>query len=226
LKRLVITIDGPASSGKSTTAKLVARSLGYLYLDTGAMYRAVTLKAMRAGIDLRDTQGLEGMANQTDVDIVPDPGGYRVILDGEDVTESIRSREVTRASSIVSAVPGVRRRMVEIQRRVGRRGGIVAEGRDMGSVVFPDADLKIYLDADLDTRALRRKLELESKGEDVDLDEIKRDIRMRDTYDSRRRHSPLVIPDGAIVIDTTDLSIDEQVNRVLTLVERIVGGDV
>ncbi len=226
MKRLVITIDGPASSGKSTTAKLVARSLGYLYLDTGAMYRAVTLKAMRAGIDLRDTQGLEGMANQTDVDIVPDPGGYRVILDGEDVTESIRSREVTRASSIVSAVPGVRRRMVEIQRRVGRRGGIVAEGRDMGSVVFPDADLKIYLDADLDTRALRRKLELESKGEDVDLDEIKRDIRMRDTYDSRRRHSPLVIPDGAIVIDTTDLSIDEQVNRVLTLVERIVGGDV
>ena len=223
MKKLVITIDGPAGSGKSTTARLVAKRLDYLYLDTGAMYRAVTLKAIQTGIDLEDIEGLEAMAAATEVDIVPDPGGYRVLLDGEDVTERIRSRDVTRASSIVSAVPGVRRRMVEIQRRLGQQGGIVAEGRDMGSVVFPDADLKIYLDADLETRARRRKLELEEKGEHVDIDDIRKDIIARDTYDSQRRHSPLVVPDGAVVIDTTHLTIQEQVELVLSHVKRIVG---
>ncbi len=221
MAKLVITIDGPAGSGKSTTAKMVAEHLGYLYLDTGAMYRAVALKAMRMGLDPDDEKGLEEMASQTNIDIVADPRGYRVILDDEDVTESIRSREVTQLSSLVSAVPGVRKRLVEIQRRIGREGGIVAEGRDMGSVVFPDADLKIYLDADIETRALRRKLELEGKGHKVDIEDVKADIVARDSYDSQRQHSPLIVPQGAFVVDTTDLSIEEQVEKVLALAERI-----
>lgn len=219
--KLIITIDGPAGSGKSTTARGVAELLGYLYLDTGAMYRTVALKALRLGLDARDQKGLEEMAKQTDVDIVADPRGYRVILDGEDVTESIRSRDVTQMSSLVSAVPGVRQRMVEIQRRIGRGGGIVAEGRDMGSVVFPDADLKIYLDADLKTRALRRKIELESRGHKVDIEEIKADIIARDRQDSQREHSPLIVPDGAIVVDTTNLTIEQQVRRVVALAEKV-----
>lgn len=223
--RIVVTIDGPAGSGKSTTARLVARKLGYIYLDTGAMYRAMTLKAIRAGIDPEDVDALEQLACETDISVATEPDGTRVTLDGEDVTDMIRERDVTQNSSAVSAVKGVRSRMVELQRKIGARGGIVAEGRDIGSVVFPDAETKIYLDADIKCRALRRKKELETRGGSVPLEKLEQDIGARDAYDSQREHSPLVVPDGAVVVDTTDLTIEEQVERVLAVARTAMGVD-
>jgi cytidylate kinase len=220
LKKLVVTIDGPAGSGKSTTARLVAARLGYTYLDTGAMYRAMTVKALRNGIDPHDEDLLARLARGTDITVETHPDGTRVFLDGEDVTEELRGTDVTRASSPVSAVSVVRERMVELQRRIGAAGGIVAEGRDMGSVVFPDADLKVYLDAGLACRADRRKKELEAAGMPVDPDAVRDDIRARDVFDSSREHSPLVVPEGAVIIDTTDLTIEKQVGRVLGEVRR------
>lgn len=217
---LVVTIDGPAGSGKSTTARLVALRLGYTYLDTGAMYRAMTLKALEAGIDLSSPEALAGMARSTDVRVETDPDGTRVILDGRDVTGLLRSPAVTRNASAVSAAMGVRERMVELQRQVGSRGGIVAEGRDIGSVVFPDAQVKIYLDAALPERADRRRKELESAGTTMAVEQLEQEMGARDKYDSSREHSPLCVPDGAVTIDTTSLTIDQQVERVVEEVRR------
>jgi cytidylate kinase len=225
VRPIVVTIDGPAGSGKSTTARLVARKLGYIYLDTGAMYRAMTLKAIRAGMDPGDVDALEQLARETDISVVTEPAGTRVTLDGEDVTDMIRERDVTQNSSAVSAVKGVRNRMVELQRKIGARGGIVAEGRDIGSVVFPNAETKIYIDADIRCRALRRKKELETRGRSVSLENLEKDIRARDDYDSQREHSPLVVPDGAVIVDTTDLTIEEQVERVVAEARKAMGGD-
>lgn len=215
MKKLVITVDGPAGSGKSTTARLVAGRLGYVYLDTGAMYRAMTLKALRTGIDINDAARLAAQAQDTEITVQPEPAGTRIILDGEDVTDRLRELDVTENSSAVSAVGGVRARMVELQRRIGSDGAIVAEGRDIGSVVFPNADVKIYLDADIKCRARRRQKELKARGRQVALEKLEQDIRARDAYDSGREHSPLVVPEGAVIVDTTDLTIDEQVERVL-----------
>ena len=224
MKGLVVTIDGPAGSGKSTTARLVAARLGYTYLDTGAMYRAMTVKALRNDIDPGDVDLLAEMARRTDITVETHPDGTRVFLDGEDVTGHLRGTDVTRASSPVSAVKAVRERMVELQRRIGAAGGLVAEGRDMGSVVFPDADLKVYLEAGLECRAARRKMELETAGMPVDLVRLRDDIRARDVLDSSREHSPLVVPEGAVIIDTTELTIEEQVDRVLDEVGKRTGG--
>ena len=221
----MITIDGPAGSGKSTTARLVAKRLGYVYLDTGAMYRAMTLKALRSGVDPANDRSLEQMAERTSITVKTDPEGTRVILDGEDVTESLRDPEVSRKSSMVAAVKAVRERMVELQRQVGARGGIVAEGRDIGSVVFPDAEVKIYLEADLKCRALRRKRDLDRAGETMQVDRIVEDLAARDEYDSSREHSPLVVPESAVTIDTTHLTIEQQVQRVLEEVKARVGED-
>jgi cytidylate kinase len=215
LKKLVVTIDGPAASGKSTTARTVARRLGYNYLDTGAMYRAMGLKAINTGVDVVDEAGMAELARNTDIDVRTLASGTRIILDGVDVTEALRSPEVSAAASAVAALGPVRERMVEIQREIGSGGGIVAEGRDIGSVVFPRAEVKIYLDADLRTRAERRKKELNGKGTRVELARVERDIRSRDKTDSNRQHSPLVVPDGATIVDTTYLTIEEQIEEVL-----------
>jgi cytidylate kinase len=223
LEKLVVTIDGPAGSGKSTTAKLVAERLGYIYLDTGAMYRAMTVKAMRTGVDLDDPDALGRQAEETDIAIETSLEGTRVILDGEDITKALRATDVTQTSSVVSAAPRVRKRMVELQRKLGEQGGIVAEGRDIGSVVFPDADVKIYLDAGLKCRAIRRKKELETCGKTVGLDQMEEDLRSRDEYDSSREHSPLVVPEGAVIVDTTELTIEEQVDRVIAEVRKKTG---
>ena len=224
MKKLVVTIDGPAASGKSTTARTVAKRLGYKYLDTGAMYRAMGLKALKAGVDVADEAGMSKVARDTEIDVETLASGTRVLLDGTDVTDDLRSPEVSTAASEVAALGPVRERMVEIQRRIGEEGGIVAEGRDIGSVVFPDAEVKIYLDADLRTRALRRKKELNGKGTRVELAKVERDIRSRDKSDSNRQHSPLVVPEGATIVDTTHLTIEEQIDEVLREVrERMQG---
>lgn len=223
MRRPVVTIDGPAGSGKSTTARMVARRLGYTYLDTGAMYRAMTVKALKMGVDLDDPDALARLARETDIAVRPDPDGTRVILDGVDVTGRIRTPEVTRASSPVSAAGGVRKRMVELQRKLGEGGGVVAEGRDIGSVVFKKAEVKIYLDASLACRAARRKKELDAAGRPVTLENMEKDIESRDAYDSSREHSPLVIPEDSIIVDTTDMTIDEQVERVIEEVRKKTG---
>ncbi|MGD9402187.1 MAG: (d)CMP kinase [bacterium] len=215
MKKLVVTIDGPAASGKSTTARTVARRLGYNYLDTGAMYRAMGFKAIKAGVDVADEAGMAELARNTSIDVETLASGTRIILDGVDVTDDLRSPEVSAAASAVAALGPVRERMVEIQREIGAGGGIVAEGRDIGSVVFPEAEVKIYLDADLRTRAVRRKKELNGKGTRVELARVERDIRSRDKTDTNRQHSPLVIPEGAAVVNTTYLTIEEQIEEVL-----------
>ncbi|MDH4069573.1 MAG: (d)CMP kinase, partial [Ignavibacteria bacterium] len=164
-KRLVITIDGPAASGKSTTARRVAERLGYMYIDTGAMYRAVTLDVIRRKIDLRDEKKVVGIAASASIELKPGPFKLHLFLNGEDVTAEIRSSEVTRSVSAVSRIRGVREALVRIQRRLGRDGGVVLEGRDIGTVVFPGADLKIFMVADIRARSRRRAAEMRDRGE-------------------------------------------------------------
>ncbi|MBN2417483.1 (d)CMP kinase [bacterium] len=209
-----VTIDGPAASGKSTTARLVAEKLGWIYLDTGAMYRSVALKVLRAGMSLEDTAGIARAAEEADIRLIPDSRGTRVILDGQDVTHDIRTADVDRAVGPVCEVPRVRELMVALQRTAGERGDLVAEGRDMGTVVFPDAFLKFYMQATVEERALRRKRELAGRGIERPLDEIRDDIVRRDARDSQRSNSPLKRAEDACDIDTTRMSIAEQVKFV------------
>lgn len=215
----VIAIDGPVGSGKSTTARLVAKKLGFLYIDTGAMYRALTLKALREGIDPGDERSVAELLERTRIDLEWVNDHLSVFLDGEDVSHEIRSREVTAAVSAVSEYEDVRRNLVAIQRQMGEDGGVVMEGRDIASVVFPDAEVKIYLDADLEERVMRRFKELSDGGEKVSYSKLLDDIRERDRMNRERNIAPLVKVPDAIVLDTTGLSIEEQVERIIRLVK-------
>jgi len=215
-RRLVIAIDGPSGAGKSTAGRALARRLGYVFLDTGAMYRAAALKALREGVSLDAGDELAALARRTRIDL--EGGGEAVRVDGEDVTSAIRTREVSAAASRVSVHPQVRRLMVARQQELGRGGGVVLDGRDVGTVVFPDADVKLYLDADPRRRAERRHAELAAAGVDSDVDAIEREIRARDHADSTRPDSPLTRAPDAVYLDTTGLAPDEVVQRM----ERIV----
>lgn len=208
---MIITIDGPAGAGKSTIAKQLARELHVTYLDTGAMYRAVTLKALEAGVDTQDEDALAALAQATEVNVCPGDNGIRVLLDGRDVTAAIRSEEVTRHSSIVAGKPRVRQTVVEWQRAIGREQNIVIEGRDIGTVVFPQAEVKFFMDADLEERAGRRARELEEAGQSVDLPGLIADLRERDRRDQERAVGPLVKAADAVAINTTDMSIPDVV---------------
>ena len=214
----IITIDGPAGSGKSTIAKILARQLGFKYIDTGAMYRAITLIALRNNIDLEDEEAILKQAGCTKLEIdstVVDESSYtRLSLNGEDVTEEIRSPRVGAAVSIVSRLSGVRKYLVSIQRQLASDGRAVLEGRDTGSVVCPDALLKIFLTASISERVKRRKLQLEEKGQNMDISSIKEEINRRDSIDSSRKDSPLVLPENGVKIDTSGMSIKEVVNRI------------
>jgi cytidylate kinase len=218
--KLIIAIDGPAASGKSTTAKLVAGRLGYAYLDSGAMYRAAALRALRLRVPMSDHDELATVAREASITF-PEGGAGPVHLDGEDVTSAIRAPEVTDASSVMSSVPAVRRAMVRQQRMLGRSSDCVVEGRDIGTVVFPDAELKVFLVASIEERARRRVAELEQASVQVDPDQVIGEIRERDRRDSTRSDSPLRKAEDAIELDTTSLSIEEQVAAVVRLaVER------
>lgn len=213
----VIAIDGPAGSGKSTTARIVAARLGFVYLDTGAMYRSVTYLALKNGIHLSDGDKLEELANNTRIRFTMHTGNQMTFANDIDVTEEIRSPEVTAAVSEVSAHPGVRRVLVQQQQQYGASANLVVEGRDTTSVVFPDAFLKIYLAADVEERARRRVKDFETLGKKTKLEEQVEDIKRRDDYDSSRNASPLMCTPDSIVVDTTDLTIDEQSNRIIEL---------
>lgn len=218
VKKTVIAIDGPAGSGKSTVSKLVAKRLGLLYIDTGAMYRALTLKAMRSGADLEDEGGLVDLARSTDIELGYKDGHQVVMLDGEDVAGLIRTADLTNKVRYIARVPGVRHEMVRMQREMGEKSGAVMEGRDITTVVFPDADYKFYLDADPKERARRRFKELKESGSPVTLEEINKDVAARDESDMLRSVGALKVADDAVVIDTTDLSIDGVVNEIMNRV--------
>jgi cytidylate kinase len=210
---MIITIDGPAGSGKSTAARKLAAALEIPYLDTGAMYRALTFKALETGIPLDDPQALTDMARETDIHLDCGPTHVRVIMDGHDVSEAIRSMWVNEHTNCLARVPGVRQVMVEKQRQIGQRlGSLVTEGRDQGSVVFPDADVKFLVDAEDAKRAERRYVDLIADGEDVRLEDVLQNLRSRDNND-RSQWAPLLASGAAIQIDTTHMSIHEVVDR-------------
>ena len=215
---MIVAIDGPAASGKSTTAKMVAKKLKMTYLDTGAMYRAVTLALLRSNTDLDDYDSVCQVVNELELDIYDQGSKTIVRLDGEDVSQAIRSMQVTENVSAVSAVKYVREAMVEIQRNIGKKTNCVVEGRDIGTVVFPDAEFKIFMVADVKMRAERRLKELHEMGENRSLQEVMTDLKRRDEKDSTRSHSPLQKADEAIEIDTSMLSIDQQVEKIINLV--------
>ena len=222
-----LAIDGPSASGKSTVGKLLADDLGYLYFDTGVMYRAVAAAALAQGVPIDDEDAIAALAEQICIEIasptVADGRDVTVLVDGQDLSWDVRKPEVERAVSPVSAYAGVRRSMVLQQRRIGLAGRVVMVGRDIGTVVLPDADLKIYLDASLQERARRRQLERQARGEKVTLDEVLQAMQRRDQYDSSRTHSPLMAASDAIVIDSTALTVDQVVARVHALVDRWSG---
>lgn len=214
----IIAIDGPVGAGKSTIALAVAQRLQYRYVDTGAMYRSVALLAMQQGVDLRDEPGVVAVARSLDFQFVPHEGGQRVLVNGVDVTEGIRRPEVSEGASVVSAYPGVREAMVAVQRRLGAGGGVVMEGRDIGTVVFPDAEVKIFLDASPEERARRRYNELRARGVDVKFEELRKNEEERDQRDRTRSHSPLRRAEDAIVIDSTAARIETVVDQILAVV--------
>ena len=222
LKGKIIAIDGPAGSGKSTTSRMLAAKLGYVYLDTGAMYRALTHFALKNNVDTSDETKLEVLAKKLSFEFITENEINRVFINGEEVTEDIRTMEVTKHVSEISAHKGVREAMVLKQKEIGKNGSVVAEGRDTTTVVFPKADLKIYLDATVAERAQRRLLELSKKGVSTTLEEQKQDIIRRDGYDSNREHSPLQKSKDAIVVDTTNLTIAGQVDHIISLMKSII----
>jgi CMP/dCMP kinase len=214
-KRLIITIDGPAGSGKSTTALRVASALGYVYLDSGAMYRAVTLAVLESGVATEDSKAVCRITASLNIEFKTIALEQAVFVNKKNVTHMIRMPSVTAAIGPIAANPQVRALLVPKQRKLGENGALVAEGRDMGTVVFPDADLKIFLIASLEARARRRFLELKSKGLPADYNEIFTAIQKRDSDDSTRRHSPLKMAADALTIDTSQLAVDQQVEMIL-----------
>lgn len=219
-EKLIIAIDGPAGSGKSTTAKLLAKKLGYLYIDTGAMYRAVTLYAIKNNL-LDDEKKIIDLANQLNIQLKFENGQTKVSVNGKDVTDEIRSLEVNQNVSPVSKIEGVRKILVQKQKQMGKNGGVVMEGRDITTVVFPNADVKIYLTASIDERARRRALEFAQKGQQVDIEQVKQNILERDRIDSSRDVSPLTKSPDAVEIDTSHLSIEQQVEQILEEAKKV-----
>lgn len=211
----IVTIDGPAGSGKSTTARLVAQKLGCLYLDTGAMYRAVTVNVLRNQISLGDPDWIGRVAEKSMIQLHPSKMGTQVFLNGEDVTKEIRYPEVDQAVGPVCEVPRVREVMVDCQREIGKKGHVVAEGRDVGTIVFPDADVKFYMIASIEKRVRRRQDDLKKQGIEISFDQLKKDIERRDKRDSQRENSPLMQAEDAILLDTTNLSVADQVAFVI-----------
>jgi CMP/dCMP kinase len=214
-KKYVVTVDGPAGSGKSTVGRLLAQKLSYVYLDTGALYRALALKVRMANLSPDNREKIAALCGSTTVALRERDGATRIQLDGEDVTELIRTPEISMLASTISALPEVRGALLSVQRESARDGGVVAEGRDMGTVVFPGADVKFFLTASAGERSRRRWLELKDRGHEVSLDEVLRDVVQRDRQDSERELAPLRPSDDGVLVDSTGKNIDEVVEEML-----------
>jgi cytidylate kinase len=215
---LIIAIDGPSGAGKSTLGRMLARSLKLLYLDTGAMYRAAALAVLRAGVSTKDAAAVASVTARANINLAGDPDSLRVTLDGRDVSDEIRTEEVSQNASVISTIPEVRRTLVQRQREMGAQGGVVLDGRDIGTVVFPDADVKFFLTAQPAARARRRYDEERVRARDVSFEQTLEDINRRDRRDSTRETSPLAIADDAIVLDSTELSIEEVYERMMNAI--------
>jgi len=222
-KKLIITVDGPAGSGKSTVSRILAERISYMYLDTGLLYRVVAYKAMQRAISVEDDEALRKLCYGIDISSETDNGNMKVLIDGEDVSDKVRTEEIGMLASSVSTVLAVRDALLLPQRNAGRYGGIVAEGRDMGTIVFPDADIKFFLDADADERARRRYAQLMENGVNVDLSEIKRGLKDRDYQDTQREIAPLKPAGDSIIIDTTGIDVDGVIEKMTIIVERNTG---
>jgi cytidylate kinase len=218
MKRIVVAIDGPAGSGKSTVSRNLAQALGYRYIDTGAMYRVIGLLSSEQHIDLADAAALAALCNRTRIDFVDTDGQATTLADGRDVSALIRTPEAAQQASKTSAVPEVRELLVAAQRRMGQAGGVVMEGRDIGTVVFPDAPVKVFLDASPRERARRRATEIKGVVSDAELEQMEREIAERDARDKSRSHSPLRPAGDAIIMDTTKLGVDQVVDALRELV--------
>ena len=221
--RMIIAIDGPSSAGKSTLGRMIARELNLLYVDTGAMYRAAALAVIEARLRTTDAAAVAQVVESANIDLEGDPDSLRVSLDGRDVSEEIRSAQVSHTASVISVIPEVRRTLVKRQREMGARGGVVLDGRDISTVVFPEADVKFFLTAVPEERAHRRYEENRLRQRDLTFEETLADINTRDQRDSTRADSPLAIAEDAVVIDTTELSIEEVFERMMAVIRERTG---
>ena len=212
-----IAIDGPAGAGKSTVAKAVAKALDAMYLDTGAMYRAFGLAMLRAGVDIHDAEAVKAQVNAVDIDVDYVDGGQRIYLAGEDITDAIRTPEVSEAASAISAVAEVRARMVALQQQIAAGHNVIMDGRDIGTVVLPNATLKVYLTASAQERARRRCRELEEKGMPQPFEQVLSEIEARDYRDTHREASPLTVAEDAVTLDTSDLDLEQSVQALMDL---------
>lgn len=215
-----VAIDGPAGAGKSTIAKLVAKKLGFIYVDTGAMYRGLAIHFLKKGIGPEETERIAKACKDADVTIGYEDGAQQVYLNGENITGQLREEEVGNMASRSSAVPQVREKLLELQRTLAKKQNVIMDGRDIGTCVLPDADVKIFLTASVQTRAMRRYEELQAKGIDCNLEEIAKDIQERDRRDSTREIAPLKQAEDAVLVDSSDMTIDEVVDRILSLCRR------
>lgn len=220
MKKLIVAIDGPAGAGKSTVAKRLAKELGYTYMDTGAMYRAFAWKVGQGGIDLADEAKLRAALGRTNVELLEEDGRPKILLDGRDVTAEIRTPELSQSASKISALAPVRERMVELQRAIGARGGVVAEGRDIGTVVFPEAEVKIFLTAGPEERARRRFAELGGQGPELTLERTLDEMQQRDRRDQERAVAPLRQAEDAVAVDSTGSTVDQVVERIMEEIKK------
>ena len=218
MKKFAVAVDGPAGSGKSTVAKEIAKALGILYIDTGAMYRTVGMACLKKGIDPANESAVVASLDDLDMKIFPEAGGQRILLDGEDITSCIRTEEIGKAASSVAAYQKVREKLVEIQQGLAKEQSVIMDGRDIGTKVLPDAEVKIYLDASVEERAKRRVGELEAQGKTADLETIREEIAQRDYQDMHRENSPLCRAEDAVNVDTTGLDIPAVTEKLLALI--------
>lgn len=218
MKKFAVAVDGPAGSGKSTVAKEIAKALGILYIDTGAMYRTVGMACLKKGIDPANESAVVASLDDLDMKIFPEAGGQRILLDGEDITSRIRTEEIGKAASSVAAYQKVREKLVEIQQGLAKEQSVIMDGRDIGTKVLPDAEVKIYLDASVEERAKRRVGELEAQGKTADLETIREEIAQRDYQDMHRENSPLCRAENAVNVDTTGLDIPAVTEKLLALI--------
>ncbi len=220
-----IAIDGPAGAGKSTVARAIAKDYGYIYVDTGALYRALAYKAINNGIDVKDEANVTEMLGSTKLDITYTEKGQRIILDGEDISDCIRTAQISMGASDISALPFVREWLLDMQKDIARKNDCIMDGRDIGTTILPDAQIKIFLTASVEERANRRYKELVAKGESITLEAVIEDVKTRDYNDSHRAVSPLKKADDAIEVDTTNLDFGQTVNTIKEIIDTHIGGE-